>query len=287
MLRVDSHQHFWQLSRGDYQWLSPAMGILYRDYLPVDIEHHLRESHVGYTVLVQAAASLEETEFMLTLAENNEFITGVVGWVDLNSPAVIQQMKQFSRSKYFKGIRPMLQDIADPNWILDDSFTPVFEYLIEHDMCFDALVNSTHLDAILLLLKRFPDLNLVIDHAAKPQISHDFTRQLLCSDWYNKMSDIANETNALCKISGLVTEARISNKQPIHFSQLKPYFETLYALFGAERLMWGSDWPVVTLAAEFSEWAQLSDQFINTLTEANKCQIWSENANNFYKLGIK
>ncbi|MEC4723970.1 amidohydrolase family protein [Shewanella sp. D64] len=287
MLRVDSHQHFWQLSRGDYQWLSPAMGILYRDYLPVNIEHHLRESHVGYTVLVQAAASLEETEFMLTLAENNEFITGVVGWVDLNSPAVIQHMKQFSRSKYFKGIRPMLQDIADPNWILDDRFTPVFEYLIEHDMCFDALVNSTHLDAILLLLKRFPDLNLVIDHAAKPQISHDFTRQLLCSDWYNKMSDIANETNALCEISGLVTEARISNKQPIHFSQLKPYFETLYALFGAERLMWGSDWPVVTLAAEFSEWVQLSDQFINTLTEVNKCQIWSKNANNFYKLGIK
>jgi len=275
MFRIDSHQHFWQLSRGDYDWLTPELKVLYRDFLPNDLLPLLKQSHVNNTVLVQAAATVEETQFMLEVAENNEFVVGVVGWVDLESDSVIAQLDTFNNHSLFKGIRPMLQDIDDVNWVLKDEFAPIFEYLIAEGLTFDALVLPEHLDALYILLKRYPDLKVVIDHGGKPPIEKGTAEH-----WCEKIALIATQTSAYCKLSGLVTEAGDSP----HFEQLSPYMEHLLACFGAERLMWGSDWPVVNLSSSYQEWQKHVDDFISPLSKNKQKSILAGNAQNFYQL---
>ena len=218
MMRIDSHQHIWQLSRGDYTWLTPELELLYKDFLPDDLAPLLDKAQVNKTVLVQAATTTTETEFMLKVASETEFVAGVVGWVDMASGQAVSQLDVFNQNSYFKGIRPMIQDIEDAQWMLKEELAPVFEYLITNNLTFDALVLPEQLDALYILLKRYPDLSVVIDHGAKPRIADNSS-----PEWFEKIALIARETSAFCKLSGLVTEASINPD----FDQLAPYMEHL------------------------------------------------------------
>ena len=246
-MRIDSHQHFWQLSRGDYSWLTPELELLYKDFLPDELAPILGKYQVNKTILVQAATTTAETEFMLQVATETEFVAGVVGWVDMESINAIAQLDHFSQNPYFKGIRPMIQEIEDVNWMLKPSLAPVFDFLIAKELTFDALVLPQHLDALYILLKRHPALKVVIDHGAKPSILNNSS-----PEWFDKIASIASETSAFCKLSGLVTEAGVNP----NFEQLAPYMEHLLVCFGSERLMWGSDWPVVETSSNYQSFTK-------------------------------
>ncbi len=275
MMRIDSHQHFWQLSRGDYNWLTPELELLYRDFLPDDLSPLLDKSQVNKTILVQAAPSTAETEFMLKIARETDFVVGVVGWIDMDCDNALAHLEYFSQSPYFKGIRPMLQDIEDINWMLKEELAPVFELLIAKGLTFDALVLPQHLDALYTLLKRYPALKVVIDHGAKPAISNNSS-----PEWFDKLALIASETSAFCKLSGLVTEAG----QDPHLEQLAPYMEHLLLCFGAKRLMWGSDWPVVETSSNYQSWLTQVETFLQPLTSTEQQSIWAGTAKEFYQL---
>lgn len=275
MIRIDSHQHFWQLSRGDYSWLTPEFEILYRDYLPNELLPLLQQNNIAKTVLVQAASTIAETEFMLRLAMENEFIAGVVGWVDMASDMAIPQLETFRKNAFFKGLRPMIQDIEDTQWMLREELAPVFEYLIGNNLTFDALVLPEHLDTLYILLKRYPSLRVVIDHGAKPSIAENSS-----SKWFETIALIASETSAFCKLSGLVTEAGVNP----NFEQLAPYMEHLLVCFGAERLMWGSDWPVVDTSSNYHNWVKQVEEFLTPLSSREQQSIWAASAQKFYQL---
>jgi L-fuconolactonase len=279
MVRIDSHQHFWQLSRGDYAWLTPELEVLYKDFLPDDLAPLLEQSQVNKTILVQAATTTAETDFMLKVASETEFVAGVVGWVDMECLNALAHIEHFSQTPYFKGIRPMIQEIEDNDWMLKPELAPVFELLIAKRLTFDALVLPQHLDALYILLKRYPALKVVIDHGGKPAIADSIANNS-SSLWYEKTAKIASETTAFCKLSGLVTEAGVDP----NYEQLAPYMEHLLVCFGAKRLMWGSDWPVVNLSSNYSKWTKQVETFVEALTATEQQSIWSTTAQKFYKI---
>ncbi len=236
---VDSHHHFWTLSRGDYGWLTPAVEPLYRDFGPGDLEPHLRAVGVRRTVIVQAAPTVAETRHLLAIASREAAVAGVVGWVDMDRPeAALRDLARLAREGALIGIRPMIQDIGYTTWMLQPSPARVFERMIEVDLAFDALVRPAHLPVLRELLARYPEMRTVIDHGGKPDIA---ARRW--QPWADRMSALAGETGAFCKLSGLVTEARLDDGA----GALVPYMDHLYRCFGPERLMWGSDWPVLNL----------------------------------------
>ncbi|GAA4104030.1 amidohydrolase family protein [Zhongshania borealis] len=275
MIRIDAHQHFWQLTRGDYDWLTADLGVLYRDFLPDQLRPILSKAEISKTVLVQAAATLEESEFMLGLASNTDFIAGVVAWIDMEKPTAVSVLDRLGEHAAFRGVRPMIQDIADPQWMLKPELAPVFKALIERNLTFDALVKVEHLDALSTLLQRYPELKLVIDHGAKPAIATGSN-----DAWFTAIERLALETGACCKLSGLMTEA---GDTPT-YQTLLPYMTHLLNCFGAERLMWGSDWPVVNLAGSYGEWLTHSEVFVASLSDAEQSAIWGDTAAGFYSL---
>lgn len=275
-LKIDSHQHFWQLSRNDYPWLTPDLKVLYQDFLPENLTEELSVSNVSETILVQAAESEAETQFLLELANTTEFVSGVVGWVDMESPEVINQLKAFAKNAYFKGIRPMLQDLSDVSWILDDKYSPIFEYLSANHLSFDALIRTQHLSHIYALGKRYPTLKIVINHCAKPDVN-----ARLPSAWETQISQFKGVNNVFVKLSGLVTEAA---NEDVSKEQLAPYFNHILATFGATRIMWGSDWPVLKLNGSYSTWCHLSEALLSECNSNEQQNIWANNARVFYRL---
>ena len=272
---IDSHQHFWLIKRGDYDWLTPALEPIYRDFLPEDLAPLLAKPALEKTVAVQAAPTVAETEYLLMLAESTDFIAGVVGWIDMEAEDAIDTLARLANSPYLKGIRPMIQDIDDPQWMLRPQLDPVFKQLIDSGLCFDALVKPIHLPHLLTLLQRYPDLKTVIDHGAKPDIAHQGF-----ADWAPGISAIAEQTQAYCKLSGLLTEA-----QPgAGYDELAPYMQHLLDSFGTERLMWGSDWPVLNLANDYPGWLAITQTFLQPLDTLHKTQIMGANAARFYTL---
>jgi L-fuconolactonase len=274
-LRIDSHQHFWQLSRGDYDWLeSEPIGIR-RDFLPDDLLPLLLQAGVDKTILVQAAETVPETDFILSLASKHDFIAGVVGWVDMNTPRSLAILERFSQHPKFLGIRPVIQGIADPSWMLKPELDPFFIWLIEHDFSFDALVKPIHLNYLITLLSRYPSLRVVIDHGAKPNIAKgDF------AEWPKHMAEIADKTSAYCKLSGLATEAG----GLVSLQRLQPYMTHLIDCFGTKRVMWGSDWPVCNLALSYQAWVEMTHEFIKIFSSEDQADIFGGNAQKFYKL---
>lgn len=273
-MKVDAHQHFWELSRGDYDWLKPELGCIYKDFLPTNLESLLIKSGVEKTVLVQAAPTILETEFLLKLAEDNDFVAGVVGWVDMDSPNAASDIKRLAANPLLKSIRPMIQDIEDPNWMLKPELAPAYDALLEEKLCFDALILPRHLKNLLSLAKRYPQLPIVINHGAKPDI-----RNMAFDDWARDISEFSAETNNSCKLSGLQTEAQDSNPATV-----QPYMRHLLKCFGSERLLWGSDWPVLNLASDYLQWISLVEDFLSPLSNTQRKQIFGGNAINFYKL---
>lgn len=274
-MRIDAHQHFWTIARGDYGWLTPDLDPLYRDFGPADLLPILARRAIDGSVLVQAAPSIAETEFLLELARSYDFIKGVVGWVDFESARAPAEIARLAAQPALVGLRPMIQDIPDPNWILRPDLSPALGALIAHDLTFDALTLPVHLPNLLPLLERHPDLRLVIDHGSKPRI-----RDGHVSAWAADIARIAEETAAFCKLSGLVTEAG----PEWSVEDLKPYVARLLEAFGPYRLIWGSDWPVCTLAADYDRWCDATDILLADLAPAERAAILGGNASRAYRL---
>jgi L-fuconolactonase len=272
---IDAHQHFWTLARGDYAWLTPELRPLYRDYASQDLRPLLTALRIGGTVLVQAAPTLAETSYLLLLADDEPFIRAVVGWIDFESEHAVASLHAFAQHSRFRGVRPMLQDIDDPEWILSPEFDLVFRCLIERDLCFDALVRPHQLHVVRKLMTRHPDLRLVIDHGAKPPIASD-----AWEPWASDIADLASATGAFCKLSGLLTEAGPagSGGSPAR------YAAHLLDTFGPQRLMWGSDWPVLLLAGTYERWFDTAREFVEPWGDGALQQVFGGTATRFYRL---
>lgn len=276
---VDSHQHFWDLARGDYTWLTPDAGVLYRSFLPEDLAGTLGAHGVSATVLVQAAATEAETRFLLLLAGAHPFIGGVVGWVDferLDVSALMAGISAASDGK-LKGLRPMIQDIADPDWVMRPTLDAAFEAIAARDLVFDALVRPKHLGALRERLVRHPTLRTVLDHAGKPDIAHgEF------DTWARDIERIARDTSSCCKLSGLLTEAG----EQWSLEKVAPYVAHAFSCFGANRILWGSDWPVVTAVASYGDWLGISRQLVERFAAGRERDIFAANACRLYGLHL-
>lgn len=270
--KIDSHQHFWRLDRGDYGWLTPALGPIYRDYLPADLEPQLARAGIGSTILVQAAPTVAETFYMLELAHEHAFIAGVVGWADFESEMAPEDIAELARDEKLVGLRPMIQDIADPVWMLQSGLAPAFEAMIDHDLVFDALVLPMHLAPLRDFADLYPELRMVVDHGAKPPLRGGDLAQ-----WKVDIAEIARSTPAVCKLSGLVTEAGSANP-----AVLAECVDHLVSVFGPARLMWGSDWPVCELVCSYEEWYQASEMLLVRLAPSEREQIHSVTARETY-----
>ncbi len=272
MTRVDSHQHFWRLDRGDYGWLSPALESIYRDFLPEHLAPAIARAGIGQTVLVQAAPTVAETHYLLSLARENPFIAGVVGWVNFEAANATEVIENLALDAKLLGLRPMIQDIADTEWMLREDLAPAFEAMIDQGLTFDALVLPRHLPALRELIARYPDLVMVLDHGAKPPIAFgDIT------DWKKEIAALARETPIVCKLSGLVTEALSADA-----AALRDSVEHLLAEFGPRRLMWGSDWPVCELVCSYDDWRGTTETLLATLTDDERESIYSGVARSTY-----
>jgi L-fuconolactonase len=270
--RVDSHQHFWRLDRGDYDWLTPALAPIYRDYLPEELAPQIARAGIASTILVQAAGTVAETEFMLSLARDHAFIAGVVGWVDFESDGAAETIARLAGNPKLVGLRPMIQDIPDPDWMLDTGLAGAFEAMLDHGLVFDALVLPKHLPGLLELTARYPDLPMVLDHGAKPALaSGDLDA------WKQGVSALACESAMTCKLSGLVTEARSNDP-----AKIAPAVNHLLEAFGPKRMMWGSDWPVCELVCTYDEWRATTDILLARLASSEREQIFSGTARAIY-----
>ena len=279
-MRVDSHCHFWDPARGDYHWLDsgPAkLDPLRRIFTPDDLS---RLNGNRAVVLVQAADSVAESHHMLSLAEKYPQIRGVVGWVDVSNPAATEDLQDLARNPVFKGIRPMLQDLAEDDWILTRPSNRVIQAVQDLGLRFDGLVLTRHLHHFLSFVQAWPGLPMIIDHCAKPQM-----HQGLDPAWVRGMTALAAIPRVHCKLSGLLTERPDTHLAPeTAFAAIRPAFDTVLRLFGPDRLVWGSDWPVLTLAASLNVWEQMTDRLLEGLTDSERAAILGGNAIKFYGL---
>ncbi len=274
MMQVDSHHHVWRVARGDYHWLTPDLPI-HRDYTLDDLRPLLGD--ITATVLVQAAPTEAETAFMLAVARDSRgLVRGVVGWTDLAAPDAAARVAALAKAPELKGLRPMLQDIADTDWILRPAVQPALAEMTRCGLRFDALIQPRHLPALLALAERHPRLPIVIDHAAKPAIAHG-----AFEPWASDIARVARETDAFCKLSGLVTEAAPDWRD----DDLRRTVDHLIVCFGPTRLMWGSDWPVVELGGGCLRWRAASLHLLAGLDAAARDAILGGTASSFYNLG--
>ncbi|WP_230533059.1 amidohydrolase family protein [Microvirga roseola] len=270
---IDSHQHFWRVDRGDYFWMSPELVPLYRDYGPDDLRPLLSHHGIERTILVQAAPTVAETEFMLRIAETTPFVAGVVGWVEFTDPAAPHVMRSLAANSLIVGFRPMVQDIPDDAWLVRPELAAAFHTVVERRLVFDALVLPRHLSHLLIVADRHPDLTIVVDHGAKPLI-----RDGALDPWRSDMAALSARPNTVCKLSGLVTEAR----PDWTVDDLRPYVEHLLDSFGPQRLLWGSDWPVVNLSGGYDRWRATTLELLESLSEAEQAAVLGGNAARIY-----
>lgn len=294
-MNIDAHQHYWNPSRGDYGWLTPALDDLYRVFGPDDLMPLTAAADIQRTVVVQAAPTVAETRYLLDLASDNASIAGVIGWVPLDSPEAPALIRAFAQAPKFKGVRPMLQDVPDDRWIADAPLAPAIATLIDADLSFDALVYTRHLPALLAFAERYPTLRIVIDHAAKPPIAalHDavahgapLVKQTAWQAWADAIASLAALPQGLhCKVSGLATEAG----PDWTVETLRPYVEHLMRHFGPSRLLWGSDWPVLNRNGDYRRWHHAAQTLLADCMPAEVGTdsfggIFGANAQRFYRL---
>jgi L-fucono-1,5-lactonase len=278
-MRIDSHQHFWKVSRGDYSWMKPTMKVLYRDYLPEDLKPSLETHQIDKTVLVQAAPTVAETDFLLELARKHDFIAGVVGWLDLESNDFPALLELYSRQHKFIGIRPMLEELPDDEWILRPRVLESLRIIAQLDLPFDFLVRPGHLPHVARALEVVPGLRAVIDHIAKPEI-----KAQKLEPWKSLIGDLAQHKNLRCKLSGMITESNHDSWKP---EDLRPYIEHVIGCFGPERVMYGSDWPVCLLAGSYDSVIGALETVLDLRLEKASLQaVYGDNAARFYKLKI-
>ena len=279
-MAIDAHFHCWQLARADYGWLNPtenpAVRTICRDVSVADWQAQSQPAGVRGGILVQAVPTVAETAFLLEQALQHAAVLGVVGWVDWLAPDAALQVRRLARQPYLKGLRPMLQDVADPAWILQPAVQPALAGMADEGLVFDALVKPLHLPHILTLAKRYPSLQIVIDHAGKPDIAAQQWQP-----WADAMERLAGETQAHCKVSGLLTEA---GPRPPLTAALR-WMNHLRTRFGPQRLLWGSDWPVLELSgASYADWHATCQTWAVPWTACEQAGLWGGNAQRMYQL---
>jgi L-fuconolactonase len=277
-MRIDAHQHFWRIAQRAGHWPPASLAAIHRDFVPADLRPELQRCSIVGTVLVQSLPTAEDTTFLLNLAARHEFVLGVVGWIDLKAGDAAAQVTARASQRKLKGLRPMLQDLPDDAWIDDRALDPAVLAMLAHGLCFDALVQPRHLGALLAFARRHPALPIVIDHAAKPDIA-----RAEWQPWHRHMTALAALPNVHCKLSGLLTEAGDRNDD----AALRPWIDHLFASFGAPRLMWGSDWPVLNLAGNYEAWFSMAQRLCSAQpgVDADALDaIFGGNARRFYRL---
>jgi L-fuconolactonase len=273
-VRVDAHQHFWQWSKG---WFSRPEAVLSQDYMPRDFEPISKTQGIDRTIVVQTSPTVAETDFLLQLAETSSFIGGVVGWLNLESADFPNELERYRRNRYFVAVRPMLESLPEDNWILRPRVMESLVLITEAGLAFEFLTFTRHLPYVVQVLDKIPHLRAVIDHLSKPEI-----RAHRMQPWQDLMREVALRPNVYCKLSGMMTEA-----DPNSWSreQLRPYADHVMEHFGAERVMFGSDWPVCLLAASYEEVIATSRDFVTSrLGSAALAAIFGGNAARFYRL---
>lgn len=276
-MRIDAHQHYWRIERGDYGWITPDIPVLYRDFLPVDLDPLLKEHRLDGSILVQAAPTVEETEYILSITEQTPSVLGVVGWLDLGQDDHRQHFERFRRHPKFVGFRMMIQDMPDSSRILDRDFVRALQGYAAEDVPVDLLVVSEQLEHVLELIRQVPELRGVIDHIGKPPVKAGEIEP-----WFTYMEEISRFPGMYCKLSGMVTEGDHQCWKPEDFM---PYIQRIARLFGSKRVMFGSDWPVCLLAADYGEVMQLLLRSLpETWGELERSRVFGGNAKDFYKL---
>lgn len=276
MQKIDSHQHFWIYDPVKDSWITDDMAVIQRDFLPADLYPVLEQNGVSGCIAVQADQSEQETMFLLDLAAKNTFIKGIVGWVDLRADNIEERLKFFSSYPLVKGFRHVVQAEPDVNFLLGEQFKRGISLLSKYHFTYDLLVRTIHLPAAIQLVKEFPDQRFVIDHLAKPDIK---SKQF--AEWNGEMETIAQYPNVYCKVSGFCTEADWQNWQS---EDITPYLDVIFKLFGTERVMFGSDWPVCLVAGGYQKTVKVLEGYVQQLPLPDQEKFWSTNAQAFYRI---
>lgn len=283
MMHIDSHQHFWRYSAAEYPWIGAGMERLARDYVPADLEPPAAAAGIGGTVAVQARQTLEETRWLLDMAQRHPLIRGVVGWVDLRSPDVGDQLAEFMAREKFVGVRHVVQDEPDPRFLLGEEFVRGLKHLHSCGLTYDLLLYPQQLPSAAELAAHLPEQSFVLDHLAKPRIA-TWTKPADRDIWRHDMEALAKHKNVCCKLSGLVTEAAWRQWRRADFT---PYLDIALAAFCPDRLMFGSDWPVCLLSGDYAEVAGIIRDLCGELSPDEQAAIWGGTARRFYGLDTK
>lgn len=275
MRRIDCHMHFWTLAMEPYYslWMSPDLRTLYGDYLPRDAQPLMAANNVQGVVLVSAASSIHETGYLMGMADSQDFIRGVVAWVDILAPSAVEDLQSWARFRKLKSIRPYLQDLAEDDWILKPELDPAIKAMLDLGLRFDALIKPRHILNTVRFIERYPTLPVIVDHMAKPAICENGFEP-----WRRDIEQFRNLKHVYCKMSGILTEDGPNWTR----DRLRPYFEAIIDVFGPDRLVFGSDWPVVNLVADYSSWIETLNQALGGLTRADQQKIWADNGERFY-----
>ena len=273
---IDSHQHFWKYEPVKHSWIDDDMSVIRKNFLPSDLAKVYQENSIDGCVAVQADQTLEETDFLIDLASINNFIKGIVGWVDLRAENIENVLEKYSTDKIVKGFRHVVQGEADHNFLLRPNFSRGISLLEKHNFTYDILVFPHQLGSVLEFVKKFPHQKFVIDHIAKPYIKDGYFE-----GWATMMTAIGKHENVSCKMSGMVTEADFNIWTP---EQIHPYMDTVLEAFGSKRILFGSDWPVCLVAGNYSKIKKLTTDFISQLSKIEQNSIMGNNAIEFYNL---
>ncbi|MGA2428508.1 MAG: amidohydrolase family protein [Candidatus Acidiferrum sp.] len=275
-MNIDAHQHFWTYDSSRHDWITEPMAVLKRDFLPAELAVQLDANDIHASIAVQADQSEMETLFLLELAKHSERIAGVVGWIDLLSPQLEERLQFFSQFKKLCGFRHIVQSEPDDRFLLRPDFTRGISCLRGFGFTYDILIYPKQLPAAIEMVAKFPEQRFVVDHVAKPEM-----KAKNVALWATQISSIARHSNVCCKLSGLVTEADWHHWTPADFD---PYLDVVFESFGAERLMFGSDWPVCLLAASYTQVKQIIESYVNRKAPAARENIFGANAIRFYDL---
>jgi L-fuconolactonase len=271
---IDAHQHFWKYNASEYGWIDDRMAVLKNDFLPNKLKKHLETTRIDGTIAVQARQTIEETEWLLRLSDQFDFIKGVVGWVNLRDKKVKLQLERFSKHPKFVGVRHVLHDEEDDDFMLRPDFLCGIKLLAEFDLTYDILIFPKHLPNTLKFISYFPEQKFVIDHIAKPGIKNK-----IMDPWMNDMKRAAEFPNVYCKVSGVVTEADWQNWKATDFY---PYLDVVFEAFGTERILFGSDWPVCILAGDYGSVFKIVFDYMKNFSANAREQIFGTTTEKFY-----
>ncbi|MCD6596640.1 MAG: amidohydrolase family protein [Bacteroidales bacterium] len=273
---IDSHHHFWKYNETDYGWIGEDMHRLKMDFLPSDLEIEAKNTGVNGFITVQARQSLRETECLLELANQHEIIKGIVGWLPLTDDKLDEYLHKYSSGTYLKGLRHVLHDEADEEYMLRNDFNRGIAKLKSYKLSYDILIFEKHLPQTILFVDKHPEQVFILNHIAKPLI-----RNNILSPWKENIKELARRENVFCKISGMTTEAGVSNWS---WEQLKPYLDVVLEAFGSDRILYGSDWPVCLLGCTYKDWFQGIQTILAPLSETEKMNIMGLNALKAYRI---